>query len=191
MFRSVRRFVVLFGSFLLAPYGSADTAVVQDGGGVVYRSSRNSINEARAAGLAYCKRESQAGKCSLVAESKPKSYGYVAVAKSKTRTQAASGYDTADGANEAALQGCIVETARDDVCSIVLTFYDDTNGPLTSAAAGASHRKGPTDTVVQYSDNCYNGDCVRTFKGGKTMRFQAAYCHDPFSGKWDWKPDGC
>ena len=49
----------------------------------------------------------------------------------------------------------------------------------------------PPGRTVRSTYQCNNGDCVRTFESGCTQRFQAPYCHDPSSGKWDWKPDGC
>ena len=49
----------------------------------------------------------------------------------------------------------------------------------------------PTGKTLRYSDNCYNGDCVRTFENGCQKRFQAPYCYDALSGGWSWKPDGC
>lgn len=49
----------------------------------------------------------------------------------------------------------------------------------------------PPDRVVRYRDQCYNGDCVRTFENGCKKRFQAPYCYDALSGEWTWKPDGC
>ena len=49
----------------------------------------------------------------------------------------------------------------------------------------------PTGKTLRYTDNCYNGDCVRTFENGCQKRFQAPYCYDALGGNWTWKPDGC
>ena len=49
----------------------------------------------------------------------------------------------------------------------------------------------PTGKTLRYTDNCHNGDCVRTFENGCQKRFQAPYCYDALSGGWSWKPDGC
>lgn len=49
----------------------------------------------------------------------------------------------------------------------------------------------PLGRTVRSTYECNNGDCTRTFENGCTVRFQAPYCHDQFSGKWEWKPDGC
>ena len=57
-----------------------------------------------------------------------------------------------------------------------MTFNDDTH--VASTPSGEWHPKGPVGKVLRYSDNCYNGDCVRTFQDGKKARFQAPYCFD-------------
>lgn len=49
----------------------------------------------------------------------------------------------------------------------------------------------PKGRVLRYSDNCQNGDCVRTFENGCSKRFQAPYCYDMLQQRWTWKPDGC
>lgn len=181
--------MAIFLTMLLAGYASADTALVKDGGRDIYRASKNTIKEARAAALAFCRRESKAGKCKVAMESKPKSSGYGAVAQSKTRTHMSLSYETEGSAEDAALKGCVARTATDDVCNIVMTFHDDTHP--ASSQGGGWHPKGPVGKVLRYSDNCYNGDCVRTFQDGKKVRFQAPHCFDGVAGEWKWKPDGC
>ena len=49
----------------------------------------------------------------------------------------------------------------------------------------------PAGKLLRYSDNCQNGDCVRTFENGCSKRFQAPYCFDPMQNRWTWKPEGC
>lgn len=49
----------------------------------------------------------------------------------------------------------------------------------------------PAGRAVKSRTSCFNGDCVREFENGCIIRFQAAYCHNPFNGNWEWKPDGC
>lgn len=189
MFHFKKTLIAVVSMMLLAPYAGADTVFFQDGGGEVYRSSRKTLKEARAAALAFCKKESAAGKCKVVMESKPNSSGYGAVAESKSTNQMTAGYDTVDGAKEAALQGCAETTATDDVCSITMTFFDDFHA--SSSPASKVPPRSRTGEVFRYSDNCYNADCVRTFEGGRKVRFQAPYCFDALESKWKWKPDGC
>lgn len=49
----------------------------------------------------------------------------------------------------------------------------------------------PKGNNVSYSDDCTNGDCVRTFSNGCQKRFQAPYCYDALQSQWTWKPNGC
>lgn len=61
----------------------------------------------------------------------------------------------------------------------------------TARVAPAKQCSAPAGKTVRSTTRCNNGACSRTFENGCTVKFQAPYCHDPFSGKWEWKPDGC
>lgn len=49
----------------------------------------------------------------------------------------------------------------------------------------------PTGKNLRYSDNCNNGDCIRTFENGCPKRFRAPYCFDALKERWTWNPNGC
>lgn len=52
----------------------------------------------------------------------------------------------------------------------------------------AEERKSQTRTVTRTSctNDCYNGDCVRTFPNGKKERWQAPRKYNAMSGNWEW-----
>ncbi|MGZ3241538.1 MAG: hypothetical protein ACXWJK_15010, partial [Burkholderiaceae bacterium] len=113
-----------------------------------------------------------------------------------TITGYTTGYDNEDEAKDDATQECIKEAAKDSSCSISMTFHDDTHSaasPRTTARtpAASEHCGPPPGKVVHSKTVCKNGDCTRTFENGCAIQFQAAYCHNPFNGQWEWKPDGC
>lgn len=167
----------------------ADTAIAADSANIHYWASATTLKEARTGVLSYCKRESERGNCRIISQSKPASGGYAAVATSKLKWGAVTGYGSQQDANTAALQSCASVTSTEDVCNVVMSFYDSSRDVAHPVAKVA--RKSATSNLVSHSDSCYNGDCIRTFDNGKKVRFQAPYCYDVLSGKWDWKPGGC
>lgn len=195
-----RRLIVTFSVMLISSIAIADTALVKDADVVIYRASRNTLKEARLAAMAYCKKESKVGKCKPLGESKANTSGYGAVSQSDSETHTITGYatafDTEDEAKESATQICEKKTAKQNSCSIILTFHDDAHSAALSRAtakapAVSENCSPPTGKVVRSNTVCDNGDCTRTFENGCAIRFQAAYCHNPFNGQWEWKPDGC
>ena len=68
-------------------------------------------------------------------------------------------------------------------------WYDEGQSPAPTKASGKC--SPPPGQTLRYSDRCVNGDCTRTFENGCQVRFQAAYCFDPFQQQWTWKPNGC
>jgi hypothetical protein len=63
--------------------------------------------------------------------------------------------------------------------------------PARSHAAPAKQCSPPAGRAVRSTTHCNNGACSRTFDNGCTVQFEAPYCHNPFTGQWEWKPDGC
>lgn len=167
----------------------ADTAIAADGSDIYYLASADNLKKAQAEVLKYCKKESGIGKCHVISKSKPGTGGYAAIATSQAKWATATGHGSQQDANTAALQSCASITSTEDVCNVVISFYDGSRDAIRPS--GDRIQKLPVGNVVRYSDNCYNGDCVRTFEGGKKIRFQAPYCYDALAGKWDWKPNGC
>lgn len=167
----------------------ADTVIAVDGADIYYRASATTLKKARTDVFRYCKEESEVGKCLILSESKPRSGGYAAIATSQAKWATATGHGSQQDANAAALESCASITSTKDVCNVVMSFYDDSRGAVRPGGEGLQML--PVGNVVRYSDNCYNGDCVRTFESGKKFRFQAPYCYDALAGNWDWKPNGC
>jgi hypothetical protein len=65
------------------------------------------------------------------------------------------------------------------------------NRGLADALRAPGQCQPPRGSTLRYRDQCSNGDCIRTFEGGCSVRFQAPYCYDALSSQWQWKPDGC
>lgn len=181
--------IVAVGMSISAGNAQADTAVAVDGFDIYYRSSADTLKKAREDVLTYCKQESKVGKCRIISQSKPGSGGYAAIATSQARWAVVMGHGSQPDANAAALESCASITSTEDVCNVIMTFYD--NSRVATRPNGKDVQKLPVKNVFRYSDQCYNGDCVRTFESGKKVRFQAPYCYDGIAGKWDWKPNGC
>ncbi|WP_426174999.1 hypothetical protein [Massilia sp. TWR1-2-2] len=103
-----------------------------------------------------------------------------------------TGSDTEQGAVDRAYQHCVqnyVECQKTEIRS----WWDDAGYPKQVAKKEASAKTcgPPPGRTVRSTYQCNNGDCTRTFENGCKVRFQAPYCHDPATGKWEWKADGC
>lgn len=71
-------------------------------------------------------------------------------------------------------------------------WYDEGQKKKVAAATTPSDNcQMPAGQLVRSRYSCNNGDCVRQFENGCTVRFQAPYCYDPVQQRWDWKPEGC
>ncbi len=71
-------------------------------------------------------------------------------------------------------------------------WYDEGQHQKVAAApTPAGNCQPPTGKPLRSETYCENGDCVRRFENGCTIRFQAAYCYDPLEQRFMWKPDGC
>ncbi|CUI04226.1 hypothetical protein BN2497_3229 [Janthinobacterium sp. CG23_2] len=75
----------------------------------------------------------------------------------------------------------------------ITSWWDDAGYPKQAVRNAASTKVcvPPPGRTVHSTYQCNNGDCTRTFENGCMVRFQAPYCHDPLTGKWEWKVDGC
>lgn len=45
--------------------------------------------------------------------------------------------------------------------------------------------------VVNCHNQCFNGDCLRTFSDGRKERWQAPRVFDPFTNDWKWETSSC
>ena len=102
------------------------------------------------------------------------------------------GYATRQAAADAAYENCAA-SFKDCQKTDITAWWDEAGYPKKPlrAAGQAKTCSPPAGQAVRSKTHCNNGDCIRTFENGCQVRFQAKYCHDPVSGKWEWKPDGC
>ena len=119
--------------------------------------------------------------------------GAGAIVCGKNGCSVSTGYDSEQVAVDRAYQQCgehkYVECQKTGITS----WWDDAGYRKQTAqnTAPAKACGPPPGRTVRSTYQCNNGDCTRTFENGCTVRFQAPYCHDPFTGKWEWKADGC
>jgi hypothetical protein len=103
-----------------------------------------------------------------------------------------AGFSTRQAAVDAAYKHC---AAYFNGCqeNDIMNWWDEAGYAKTSVrSVGQGNAcSPPTGEAVRSKTQCMNGDCIRTFENGCQVRFRAPYCHDPVSGKWEWKPDGC
>jgi hypothetical protein len=132
-----------------------------------------------------------ANKCRV--DFRQKGVGAGAITCGKDECAYAAGYATRQAAVDAAYKSC-AESFKDCRKTNITNWWDEAGypkPPVKVAAGRAMTCSPPAGKVVRSKTQCTNGDCLRTFENGCQVRFQAKYCHDPVSGKWDWKPDGC
>ncbi len=122
-----------------------------------------------------------------------KNAGAGAIVCGKTGCTTSSSFDSEQDAVDDAYQRC--EHNRFGECqkTDITSWWDDVGYRKKTArnAAPAKTCGPPPGQPVRSTYTCNNGDCVRTFENGCAVRFQAPYCHDPATGKWDWRADGC
>ena len=133
----------------------------------------------------------KAGTCKVVHRQQGPGGG--AVVCGKKGCSVSTGFDSEQDAVDRAYQQCgehkYVECQKTGITS----WWDDA-GYRKQAVKNVNPAKScgpPPGRTVRSTTQCNNGDCTRTFENGCAVRFQAAYCHDPLSGRWEWKPDGC
>lgn len=104
-----------------------------------------------------------------------------------------SGHSTRQQATDRAYDQCRHHGFADCRDTGITDWWDETGYAKTPLHKGSTVRTcgPPPGKTVRSRYQCSNGDCTRTFENGCTVRFQAPYCHDPVSGRWEWKPDGC
>lgn len=155
-----------------------------------------SQTEANTAALEGCRTEARKNGLSQLAKNcviflKQKGGGGAIVCGSKGCATSV-GFDTAQDAVDDAYQKCEHDIGECQKTGIT-SWWDDVGVRKQTAEkiAPAKTCGPPPGKVVHSTYQCNNGDCTRTFDNGCTVRFEATYCHDPFSGNWEWKPDGC
>lgn len=63
--------------------------------------------------------------------------------------------------------------------------------PPQAAQQALAQCRIPTGQVVRMQTRCINGECIRTYENGCTVRFQAARCLDRETNSYVWRPNGC
>lgn len=66
--------------------------------------------------------------------------------------------------------------------------------PIQAVAPEPSENTSSTSTQRNFTsctNQCVNGNCLRTFPDGSQERWQAPRKYDPFSGDWKWDTSGC
>lgn len=104
-----------------------------------------------------------------------------------------TGADTKQAAVDAAYQHCEQQNFGECQKTEITGWWDEA-GYLKKTEPKVAPTKAcgpPPGRTVRSTYQCNNGDCTRTFENGCTVRFEAPYCRDPATGKWEWKADGC
>ncbi|MFC0131865.1 hypothetical protein CR105_16775 [Massilia eurypsychrophila] len=195
----MKRFYLLLVALLFASGAHAATAVAFAKGQVpqtIY-VSWNQPNQASADALALkncrglAKKAGTRAKC--VIGGRYTLLGFGALVCGKGDCAWANGRATAQAARDDAYRQCVAADIADCQATDILTWTDSVGGgqPAIKRAAPAKQCSPPAGRAVRSSTRCNNGACSRTFENGCTVQFQAPYCHNPFSGQWEWKPDGC
>jgi hypothetical protein len=203
--KSVRGFLralAVFACLLLPGVSHAYTAVASLQGhsvSTMYAGWNFSTQKtADAAALDGCRKTAKANglaklasKCEVIHRQKGPGAG--AMVCGKIGCTIRTGYDTEQDAVDEAYQQCEQQGYGDCRKTDITNWWDDTGYPKLAVkdVQPANTCGPPPGRTVRSTTQCNNGDCTRTFENGCTVKFQAPYCHDPFSGKWEWKPDGC
>jgi hypothetical protein len=196
------RALTVFACLLLPGVSHAYSAVAwadDHSVGTIYAAWNFSTQKtADAAALNGCRKTSKENGLSKVAskcevQHRQKGPGAGAIVCGEKECSMSTGYDTQQDAADMAYQSC--EQQKQIKCQKtgITSWWDDAGYPKKSEpkTAPAKVCGPPPGRTVRSTTQCNNGDCTRTFENGCTVKFQAPYCHDPFSGKWEWKPDGC
>lgn len=198
----MRRFALFLMSLLVAGAATAATSVAMVAGQAprtIYIAwSQPSVAVADTLALKGCRDlarkialKGAAGKCAVVARYTDLGAGALVCG---TRECAwAYGQDSTQEAAQNAFKSCTTAGFAGCNDTDVLTWTENVGGgqPAARRAAPARQCSPPAGKVVRSQTRCNNGACTRTFENGCTVQFEAPYCHDPFSGQWSWKPDGC
>ena len=135
--------------------------------------------------------EKKAGTCKVVHRQQGPGGG--AFVCGKKGCSVSTGFDSEQDAVDRAYQQCEQQNYVECRKPVMTHWWDDAGYPKQTARNAPPTKAcgPPPGRTVRSTYRCNNGDCSRTFENGCTVRFQAPYCHDPLTGKWEWKADGC
>ncbi|WP_087688099.1 DUF4189 domain-containing protein [Pandoraea sp. PE-S2R-1] len=181
-------------------FAAAAVAGIRSGGTLRYVFVGNQTSMAKAKLVALDKCRSQlapgrrgGGRCEIIMAGNGPAYWSV-VHASNGEIGVALGDEKA-----AAVQDAFVVCQRGGDCAIdnAQVWYDSGQRPgkrppaPQAAQAPQPQCRIPTGQVVRMQTRCNNGECVRTYENGCTVRFQAARCLDRETNSYVWRPNGC
>ncbi len=195
----MKRFYLFLVALLFAASGHAATTVafVKDHAADTIFIAWSHPTQASADALALkgcrglAKKAGSNGKC--VIGGRYTQLGFGAIVCGKDDCAWVAGRPTAQAAADDAHRQCIAGDIADCKGSDILTWTEKVGGPqpVIKRAAAVKQCSPPAGKAVRSTTRCNNGACTRTFENGCTVQFEAPYCRNPFSGQWEWKPDGC
>lgn len=197
----IPRGLALLTCLVLPALGHAHTAVAWVPGSSVTTYAGWNFPTQRAADVAAldgCRKTAKENHLAKVASKcevglRQKGPGAGAMVCGKTGCSIRTGYDTEQEAANDAFQHCEQQNFGECSRTEITTWRDDAGYPkrLSDNAKPAATCGPPPGRIVRSTYQCNNGDCTRTFENGCTVRFEAPYCRDPATGRWEWKADGC
>ncbi|AJC22012.1 hypothetical protein RO07_18720 [Pandoraea pulmonicola] len=201
--RWLRFLSTTFVGLMILACGQADAASavagVRSAGGVrvVYATNQTSMAKAKLAALERCRSRlgagGRGGRCEVLMAGNGPAY-WAVVHASNGEVGIALGET-----EEAALQDAFVVCQRGGQCTTdgAQMWFDDGQGPgkrlppKQAAQPAPTQCRIPTGQVVRMRTRCVNGECIRTYENGCTIRFQAARCLDRETNTYVWRPNGC
>lgn len=163
----------------------------------VYVTNQTSMAKAKLAALDRCRTQlapgNRGGRCEvLIAGNGP---AYWAVVRASNGEIGVALGDT----QASAVQDAFVVCQRGGECSADGAHIWLDNGqrpgkrlpPPQAAQARPVQCRIPTGQVIRMQTRCVNGECIRRYENGCTVRFQAARCLDRETNTYVWKPNGC
>ncbi|MET0858359.1 MAG: hypothetical protein ABWY27_16540 [Telluria sp.] len=195
----MKRICLFLTVFLFASIGNAATSVAFVKGQatqtifIAWSQPNQAIADALALkgcrGLA--KKAGTSAKC--VVGGRYAQLGFGAIVCGKGDCAWVTGRASAQAAADDAYRECVAADTADCNGTDIMTWTEKVGGvqPAIKPSAPARQCSPPAGRAVRSTTRCNNGACSRTFENGCTVQFQAPYCHNPFSGQWEWKPDGC
>lgn len=106
--------------------------------------------------------------------------------------------DTKAEAVKAAMERC-KKSSSTSACKLKTTLFLQGRYPEPASFIRLKNRietnkkqtPEPVSRQVSCTNQCINGNCLRTFPNGKTERWQAPRTYNSLSGNWEWDTSSC
>lgn len=181
--------------------GSTFAAVAMSNSGLNAIVDSDTQKQAEEDAIAECQKQSNKGdQCKIDKRFSTSDHMFYAIARGKqTGAGIGASAQSIDRAKKLALEGCAEQIKPGDACAVSAT--GENRGPKPAPASMqrvlAIAEKNQTTpvatttsrTVVHCTNQCMNGDCIRTFDNGRKERWQAPRVFDPFSQNWKYDTD--